>query len=225
MTALIIIGAVILVIIGILSLRATLTLKYRDDIEVILKILFIKIKIAPAKKKRVNPNDYTPEKFRRMMKKKRKKELKKWQKKQRKKLKKQQKKEREQAEAAESVQTKKKRSLTDNLLLIKSLLDTLPRRFLNHLRVKLTRIIVTVASDDAAKTAVMYGLASQTVAYIVAFLDHMTKLRYAPDAEVSVNADFLAEKPSADVEISFSLHVWHLFDLLFAAAVTLIKNK
>jgi hypothetical protein len=36
--------------------------------------------------------------------------------------------------------------------------------------------------------------------------------------DISVNADFLAEKTDVDVKISFSIRVWHVFHVVFAAA-------
>ncbi len=228
-----IIGGLTLLIVGIASLRATITLEYKEEVTVWLRVLFINLKLVPGKKKTVDPNDYTPKKFRRMMAKKHKKELQKWKKSQLKKQKKEEKKQKKKADKeAErqaikngTAQPKKKRSLLENLTLIKAILDDIPPRFLRHLQIKLSRIVITVASDDAAKTAVMYGAVAQAVAYIVAFLDQMSRLKYAPEAEVDVVADFLAEKPTADVKISVAVRVWHIFDILFAAIKTFIKNR
>ncbi len=224
-----ILGGLTLLIAGIASLRATITLEYKEEVTVWLRVLFIKLKLVPGKKKKVDPKDYTPKRFRRMLAKKRKKELKKWQKAQLKKQKKQEKKEKKKAERQAvkegTLQPKRKRSLLENLTLIKALLDDIPPRFLRHLKIKLSRIVITVATDDAAKTAVLYGAVSQVVAYIVAFLDQMSRLRYAPEAEVAVNADFLAEKPTADVKLAVSVRVWHIFDLLIAALRVYIKNR
>ncbi len=228
-----IIGGLTLLIAGIASLRATVTLEYKEEVTLRLRVLFINLKLVPAKKKKVDPKDYTPRKFRRMLAKKRKKELKKWQKRQLKKQKKEAKKQKKKADkAAEqeairngTAKPKSKRSLLDNLGLIKAILDDIPPRFLRHLKVKLSRIVIVVASDDAAKTAIMYGAVSQTVAYIVAFLDQMSRLKYAPDAEVDVIANFLAEKPTANVKISVAVRVWHIFDILLAAVKVYIKNR
>ncbi len=224
-----IIGGLTLLIVGLASLRATITLEYKEEVTVRLRVLCFKLRLVPAKKKKVDPKDYTPKKFRRMLEKKRKKELKKWQKRQLKKQKKQQKKADKEAERQAvkngAAPTKQQRTLLDNLGLIKAILDDIPPRFLRRLQVKLSRIIVTVASDDAAKTAVMYGAAAQTVAYIVAFLDQMSRLKYAPEAEVAVNADFLAEKPSADVKISVAVRVWHILDILLEAVKIYTKNR
>ncbi len=225
-TALIVIlsvlGGLLLLLAAIASLRATVTLEYKEEVTVWLQVLWFRRRLLPAEKKEVDPRDYTPRKFRRMLKKKRKKELKKWQKYQLKKKKKAEKKAEKKAKKKAARQgteqsSEPTRSLLDNLGFIKELLDDIPVRFLRHLRVKLSRIIVTVGSDDAAKTAIMYGAVSQSVAYIVEFLDHMSRLKYAPDAEVAVNADFLSEKSSADIKISFAIRAWHILDLIFSA--------
>lgn len=217
--------ALILLTVGLMLLRATVTLEYRDEVSITLQVLFIKIKLLPKKKKRVNYKKFTPKKLRRLLAKKHKKELKKWNKSQAKKLKKAQKKQKLKEAEQKGGKVQNKRSLSESIGLIKALLEVIPARLLHHLTVKLARLNIVVASNDAAKTALMYGAVSQTVAYIVAFLDQMTHLKYAPEPEVSVSADFLAEKPTADIKLSISLRVWHLFDLLILAVKEYVKIK
>ena len=70
----IVIGIIALIIGAILALRATLTIEYRDALNVSVKVLFLNFKITPRKEKKVDPKDFSPRKFRRMMKKKRRKD-------------------------------------------------------------------------------------------------------------------------------------------------------
>ncbi len=223
-----VLGGLALLVAAAASLRATLTIEYKDELNVWIQVLFFKQRLTlnPKADKKVDPKDYTPRRFRRMLKKKRKKELKRWKKHQ---LKKQKKAELKQQRRAQKQQpdasAEPKPSLLDTLSYIKELLEDIPARFLRHLKVKLSRVIVTVGSDDAAKTAILYGAVSQTVAYIVEFLDHMSRLKYAPDAEVAVNADFLSEKSSADIKISFAIRAWHILDLMLAAFRIRLNSK
>ncbi|MGM9683451.1 MAG: hypothetical protein ACI3XQ_07620, partial [Eubacteriales bacterium] len=44
-------------------------------------------------------------------------------------------------------------------------------------------------------------------------------------AQISINADYLSDTSSADIKLSFSLRVWHVFDIAFAALFRLIRSK
>lgn len=235
--ALIVIGVLALLIAGILLLRATVTIKYIDEFALTVKVLFLNLRILPAKKKEINPDDYSPRKFRRMIRKKEKlaeKRRKKAEKKAAKKAAKKAKKAalEEKAKRSGKALTKKKRDLSDIVEivgLVGELLEVFFRRFARHLQIKVARLHITVASDEAAKTACMYGAVSQGVAYILELLGRVTNLKYSPDADVYVAVDFTAEKPSADLEISFSLSVWQLLDVILRTGArfisTSVKNK
>jgi len=241
MTALYIIGGILLLFIGIGFLRATVTIEYNDDVALSVKVLFFNIKILPKKKKK--PLDYSKfsaKKLRKLLKKQEEKEKKKAIKKAKKKAKKAKKKAaKKEAKAAKKAADKKlrrrdpeaffkhqaeekakKRSLSDILSLIKAVLEVVVTRFRKHFRIKITRIRINVATGDAAKTAVMYGVISQSVAYILEILDRSMNVKYAKpeDYDVGVDADFLGEKTTADIKLAFSLRVWHVFDLVFRAA-------
>ena len=212
----------------IFTLKATLTIEYRDELKLSVKVLFLDLKILPKREKKIDPKDFSPRKYRRMVKKKQKKELRAYRKKQKKKQAKLEKK----ALAKEKKKTGEKpsashgkSSLLDNVNLIKELVSLVCGRFTKKLRIKLTRINIVIGTDDAAKTAILYGLVSQSVAYTLEILDRVTNLAYTENAEVSVDTDFLATKPTADVCISFSLRVCNLFDIAFRALGRFVSVK
>ena len=241
MIALYIIGGILLLFIGIGFIRATVTIEYKDDVALSVKVLFFNIKILPKKKKK--PLDYSKfsaKKLRKLLKKQEEKEKKKALKKARKKAKKEEKKAaKKEAKAAKKAADKKlrrrnpeeffrhraeekakKRSLSDILSLIKAVLEVVVTRFRKHFRIKITRIRITVATGDAAKTAIMYGAISGGVAAILEVLDRTMNVKYAKpeDYDVGVDADFLGEKTVADIKIAFSLRVKDVFDIIFRAA-------
>ena len=116
-----VLGGLILLTVGLLTLKATLTLEYASGLVLRLRVLCLDLTLFPSKKKKkVDPRDFTPKKYRRMLEKKRKKEQKKREraqlKKQKKELKKQQKK-----KAEESAKTKK-RSILEIVSLVKALI-------------------------------------------------------------------------------------------------------
>ncbi len=103
-------------------------------------------------------------------------------------------------------------SLREELRLVRGLLSLIVRRKYKWLRLRTARLHIRVATGDAATTAVAYGAVSQSVAYLLALLDRITRLR-AREPEVSITADFLGEHSAADVKLVLTLHV---FDALAA---------
>lgn len=230
MPALIIIGVVMLIFIGILALKATLKIEYRDEVMLSVKVLYFEIGILPKKKpKPLDPSKMTPKKYRRLLERERKKEqrraLKKKQRAEKKQKKAQNEKRKSVQELAQAHKQPKKRSLLENISLIKEILAVVLGRFSRHLRIKLTRIRLVIGTDDAAKTAMIYGAAAAGVACITEMLDNVTNIEYTTDADVSVDADFLSERIDVDVKIEISLRVWHLLDIALRAIGTFVKNK
>ncbi len=78
-----------------------------------------------------------------------------------------------------------------------------------HWKIELLRLRVLVATDDAARTALLYG----TVCTLVQPVQLLA--RGAPRVNrkkvlVSVGSDFLADKPELDAELCVSTRVWRM---------------
>ena len=102
------------------------------------------------------------------------------------------------------------------LRIVGEVLDT----FFGKLRVKIARLCITVGGPDAAKTAISYGIVSQSVAYLLELLANKTKFSRKKNTLVSVTPDFLARKTTADLLIVFQLR---LVDLIATGIVLLIR--
>ena len=89
-------------------------------------------------------------------------------------------------------------------------------KFGKHLYIHVKRLKITVASDDAARTAYIFGGVSQAVAYLFSVLEKAVKFK-ADSKNICVNADFLADKMSQDVEIVISMRPGGLFLIAFTA--------
>ena len=96
---------------------------------------------------------------------------------------------------------------------------------LSHTRVKIIRLAITVASSDAANTALLYGAVSPAVAFLLETLEQFTHLEIASDAPVGVQADFTAQQCRADVHLRFRWRVIHLLDILFRTMFHMISNQ
>lgn len=236
MPVLIILGVLALIIALVLTLRVTLNIEYKDEVKMSVRVLFLKIGILPKKKKPINYKKFTAKRLRRLLEKDRRAELKKQEKKKKKqgakaqkKAEKKKNKEIEKRNRRLGHPAPKKRSLSENLDIVRLILEAVARYFGKGIHVKVTRIRITVASDDAAKTAIMYGAVSAAVSWILEFLEQKAHLKYKgegddPENDVSVIADFTAEKPTADLKLSLRVHVWPLITSGVRAVYKIISN-
>ena len=151
-----------------LSIRLRITIEYSDSLCVYARILyFIRIPITPGKEKRLKLSEYSDKKIARRDRAKQEKAVQKEQKKQEKIAQKAEKKKRLKEHPEEA---KHERTLSENLSLIIDVVKVLLGRFFRHLRIDLSRIHISVASEDAAQTAILYGIVSQSVAYLLELL-------------------------------------------------------
>ncbi len=192
--------ACILFLLLLLFIRLRVSLIYNGDVRVYLKILFLRIPLYP-KKKRVRIRDFSY-----------------------KNLKKRKKKPREVAK--HEATPKKKPSFFERFTTFTDIFTSLYERFLKYFRMDVRRLRITVATGDAAETAVLYGVVSQSLAYLLAFLDRHTNFHPSYRADIGVYADFIGQKSTADCDLTFSLRVYQLIHLgLKFARVFLTKKQ
>ena len=99
------------------------------------------------------------------------------------------------------------------------------RSFSKHFRIRIAKFHIRVGSDDAAKTAVLYGVVAQTVSYIVGAGERFTKLRLKRGSEILVEADFVGDSIEAEMLLDFSLRLWHLLAILLRVGLTYLKQQ
>ena len=215
MTALIVIACIVLFFAFILSLRATITVSYSDTIRLYVRVLFLKINILPKKNKKgpFSMSSKQAQKIKDNLEKKKQKKL----------LKKQKK----QADKEKDKEGKKKSlsEILDMLGLVKSIIGAVTKKFFGHLNVRVSKLNITVATGDAATTAIAYGAVYEAASAIFAILEPLDNVSLPKRKNVSITTDYLSDKMQADVKISFALRAWHLFDLAFAALIKFIKHK
>lgn len=219
MIAFIIILCVAVLLVALLSVRGRIVVEYGETLSVRVTILGVTLFCRPKKKKKVNVDDYTPRKLARL----RRREAAKQARRAKKQAKKNQRKQKKQQSASPAPE--KKKGLVDNLGVIRQLLTVVFSRFTHHVKLRATRIIIKVATDDAAKTAILFGAVNQAVAAIIEILDSAGKLQGLKSSRILVAPDFTAEKTSADIHIVLSLRVWHMLDILLRAAWRFVKRK
>lgn len=119
---------------------------------------------------------------------------------------------------------KKPYTFRENLQLLRALTAALVRRTGKHLRLHAARVHLYVATGDAATTAVAYGAVSASLAYLVATLERVMKVR-ARRGDVSVVADYLSDKPRADVKLHFSIPLGSALALAISLALAYLKKR
>lgn len=187
-----------LLITGLLFSRAKVYIIYEDTLQVYAKYLFLKFHILPPKEKK--------------KKKKEKKE----------KLKDKHKKaEPKEDEAGE----KKEKSIVSKLWEVKSVLLEVIKRFFNKLHFKFFKLKASIASDNAAKTALIYGGVNQGISYIIEVLRNISNVEVANNSEISVNADFLSQKSEFETKIELYISVGSALTVGFYALKEYIKYK
>ena len=178
------------------------TVGLTESVSVMVRVLFLKIPILPKVKK----------------KKKKKKE---------KKPKKAKKKKEKKPEDKTKKKKKKKKKISDIVGLVQVLLDTvvaLFKRLGRNFKIRVHAYEICVASEEAAKTAVMYGAVKTLSETIFLRLEDSINFKIVKGAPMGVYADFLEEKFKANVKIDFSISIAGVFGVLFAAIFKFIGS-
>ena len=78
------------------------------------------------------------------------------------------------------------------------------------LKFHIKKLHIYVATDDAAKTAVIYGVVTQSVSYLMHFIDtHLTNIR-RDEGDLKVEADYHSQTPRADIDIVCSVRLYKI---------------
>ncbi len=202
--------AVILLLVVLLS-HVCVTVVYDGEFAIVLSYLFWRKPLYPDEKK-IRLSDYTPKRLRRRRKRqKRKKSIQK-----------------QKAALKRKSEEQEKKPLMRQLRALRLLLHILRRLYrgvISSAHVRIDRFHVTVASEDAAKTAILYGAAAQSAAYILELLRNFTHVHVKRDA-LRIAPDFLSEDSSLSLKVRFSMPLFKvLFHLLKYNLITIQEEK
>ena len=117
--------------------------------------------------------------------------------------------------------------IKDILELIKLIFESVASPFGKYLKVEIVKIYAKIATDDPARTAIIYGLASQSIAYIIEFLSNITNVDVKRKSSIQVIPDFASSNSEAKINITLGLKGWHALVLAtkFFMAYNLHKIK
>ena len=190
---------IILFIVSILSLSIRFHIEYLDSQPAaFVKILFFKLPLYPSLPKKTKTKQIR-------------------QKRKEKKLK-----------ESPKDEEKRKHSLgdiRDGISTVTYLLSELLENFLSTLTITATRIYISVGSNNAAKTALLYGGICQGVSYLMELLDNVTRLKTNKNTYIHVGCDFSSEETIAEIRLAFSMRVYRLIGHGFCLLKAYIKRK
>lgn len=118
-----------------------------------------------------------------------------------------------------------KPTLSENLSMIFALLKKLYQVTNGKFRLRVYRLHILVGTDDAAKTAILYGATVQSVSCILQWLQtHFIPIR-RDEGAMTIDADFVSGKTSADIDLCCSLKLRRAIVIGLRMLMAFLKEK
>ncbi|HAN22033.1 MAG: hypothetical protein A2Y15_01275 [Clostridiales bacterium GWF2_36_10] len=119
---------------------------------------------------------------------------------------------------------KPKPPIKELLLLLKDLIIEIYSKFGKYIKIEECRIKVLVASDDPARTGVLYGVVCGILGSVSVYIDKIKRRSYKKGRIFTeVKPDFIAEEPELFVSVAFSMRVWQLMSIGITASKGFLK--
>ena len=209
MIPLIVIISIVTVIAFLLSIKITLKIRYTEKLEAYIRILFIKIKLYPTEEKK--------KKYKHSMSKREAQKIKDS-------LKKKPKKKKKKKEKPKS-EEKDKPDAISIISIVVSFVKNFISLFAKAIRVKASRLKITVATEDAAKTALTYAAVTQSINVLFPLLDDLKTVKKLPHGkELSVDVDFLSDKSTFDIDVELYVRIGKALGAVCKAAIRAFKK-
>lgn len=199
MVALYITLGIIVLVAAILAMRVGISIVLEDELCVYLRVLLLKFRLYPAKKKRESTKKYKKKKVK--------------------------KKKPSTVVRKSDTELKQKPPLNETIKTVTELLGVFSRAFAKHLHVRLAKIYIRIGTEDAAKTAILYGAVSGAVTCLIDTIDSITSISSLRCSEISVEPDFLSDRSVARLNISLSLSVFGALAVLLKTLFRYLKLK
>jgi hypothetical protein len=107
---------------------------------------------------------------------------------------------------------------------VKDIVKELTEKSGRYLKLEEYRVKVLVATDDPAKTGVLYGAVSGILGGISVLVDRLKRrTRKKGKIYTEVKPDFLAEEPEVYIRIALSMRVWQMFSIGITASKGFLK--
>ena len=116
-------------------------------------------------------------------------------------------------------------NLREKLDMILAILKKLYDETHGKLKIHLRRMQITVGAEDAAKTAILYGVILQGASYILNFIEEGFNPIDRKYGDVSVSPDYLSGKCKADIDIRLSVKLWRFIRIVIVMLLSYQKEK
>lgn len=117
-------------------------------------------------------------------------------------------------------------AIKDSLRVFKAGVIKFYNKYKKYARLEKYVVKISLATDDPAKTAILYGGVATVAASLHAWATSVKKRsRKIEDLYTEVRPDFIAEKTDAAAEIGFSLRVWQILSCALTLYGTYRKYK
>lgn len=124
----------------------------------------------------------------------------------------------------ESLGTRSAKGVVKELGGMFRLLRILILKFGNRLQVRIKRLEIVAASEDAASTAYLFAALSQGLSYGLALCDRYTNLKFK-NKRVSVRADFCGEETRVNAVLLFRMRLGNLIGFLWSSLWEAAKDS
>ena len=126
---------------------------------------------------------------------------------------------------AEKAKSAPKLGVAEILPMLLEIIKGITKATKGRFRMKIDRLILSVASDDAASTAVLYGSVSGALAALLDFLDqNKIRVKIAKNG-VRIDPDFLSDKPTVDLSVTLSTSFLHGIHILLRSGAVIVSAR
>lgn len=97
--------------------------------------------------------------------------------------------------------------LPENLRMITALVRLAVQKTRGHIRIRVRRFHIRIATGDAARTAILYGAAVGAAAPLLQWLHSDYNAIERGDGDMTIEPDYLAQKSDAEVDIELGMRL------------------
>ncbi len=116
-------------------------------------------------------------------------------------------------------------NLKENLDMILHLLKKLYQQTKGKVNIRVRKMHIRVGTEDAAKTAILYGVILQSASYLLNFIEtHFTHIKRCK-GDMQITADYLSGQCSADIDITCSLKIRRIIRMALVMLSAYTKEK
>lgn len=99
-------------------------------------------------------------------------------------------------------------NLKENLEMVLALAKKLVHKTRGKVKIRINQLHIRVATNDAAHTALLYGVVIQLVSYIIGYVEQNYTSIQRRDGDLAVEPDYTTSESSANIDLAFSAKIW-----------------